>query len=151
MPPGLWCKVRLLGEVPLLAIGSSKIQIQIKVISIELERPLALDNCLVDLVVGQEGGGGNVADDGRQGIQCLSFEHEPQPFFQLASEQGQQRREEVSWGRVGIELQRAFQLGILARQVQVEEPFRFAKVAMCLSIFLSRAQLPSDAAAFDAG
>src|SRR4029077_20715563 len=60
---GFGVKCDRFGEVPLLAIGGGKIRIQIKVIWIELERPLALDNCLVDLVVGQEGGGGNVADD----------------------------------------------------------------------------------------
>ena len=51
------------GEVPFLAIGSGKSRIQIKVIWIELERPLALDDCVVDAVVGQVGGGGNVAGD----------------------------------------------------------------------------------------
>ena len=56
------------GEVPFLAIGSGKIRIQIKVIWIELERPLTLDNCVVDLVVSQIGGGGNVADDRRHRI-----------------------------------------------------------------------------------
>src|SRR4029077_8690968 len=95
---GFGVKCDRFGEVPLLAIGGGKIRIQIKVIWIELERPLALHYCLVDLVVGQVGGGGNVTGDGRQGIQCLSFQHKPQPFFQLASEQGQQRGEEVSWG-----------------------------------------------------
>src|SRR6266513_4192066 len=55
-------------EVPFLAIGSGKIRIQIKVIWIELERPLALTNCLVDLVVSEVSGGGNVADDGRHRI-----------------------------------------------------------------------------------
>ena len=69
------------GEVAFLAIGGGKIRIQIKVIWIELERPLALTNCLVDLVVSQVGGGGNVAGDGRHRIQFLSFQHKPQPFF----------------------------------------------------------------------
>ena len=62
---GFGVKCDRFGEVPLLAIGGGKILIQIKVIWIELERPLAFDNCLVDLVVGQVGGGGNVAGDGR--------------------------------------------------------------------------------------
>src|SRR5437773_3214227 len=56
------------GEVPFLAIGSGKIRIQIKVIWIELQRPLTLTDCLVDLVVSKVGGGGNVADDGRHRI-----------------------------------------------------------------------------------
>ena len=62
------------GEVPFLAIGSGKIRIQIKVIWIELQRPLALTNCLVDLVVSEVGGGGNVARDRRYGIQLLSLQ-----------------------------------------------------------------------------
>src|SRR5437588_4519936 len=37
--------------------------------------------------------------------------------------------------RVGIELQGAFQLRICTRQVPVENPFRFAQVAMRLRIF----------------
>src|SRR6266446_9321233 len=60
-------------EIALLAIGGGKIRIQIKVIWIKLERPLALDNCIVDAVVGQVGSGGNVAGDGRHRIQFLSF------------------------------------------------------------------------------
>src|SRR5207244_12466519 len=56
------------GEVPFLPIGSGKVRIQIKVIWIELQRPLTLTNCLVDLVVSQVGGGGNIADDGRDWI-----------------------------------------------------------------------------------
>src|SRR5207237_4506486 len=56
------------GEVPFLAIGSGKIRIQIKVIWIELQRPLTLTDCLVDLVVSEVGGGANVADDGRHRI-----------------------------------------------------------------------------------
>ena len=38
--------------------------------------------------------------------------------------------------RVGIELERAFQFCIRAGKVPVEDAFRFAKVAMRLSIFL---------------
>src|SRR5437016_272765 len=56
------------GEVPFLAVGSGKIRIQIKVIWIELERPLALTNCVVDLVVGEVGSSGNVARDRRHRI-----------------------------------------------------------------------------------
>ena len=52
------------GEVPFLAIGSGKIGIQIKVIWIELQRPLTLTNCLVDLVVSEVGGGRDVTGDG---------------------------------------------------------------------------------------
>src|SRR5438094_10389103 len=56
------------GEVPFLAISSCKIRIQIKVIWIELQRPLNLTNCIVDLVVGEVGSSGNVADDGRHRV-----------------------------------------------------------------------------------
>ena len=69
------------GEVSILSIGGGKIRIQVKVIWIELQRPLALDNCVVDAVVGQIGGGGNVAGDGRDRIQFLSFQHKAEPFF----------------------------------------------------------------------
>src|SRR6266478_4209493 len=55
-------------KVAFLPIRGGKIRIQIKVIWIKLERPLALTNRLVDLVVSQIGGGGNVADDGRHRI-----------------------------------------------------------------------------------
>src|SRR2546422_10195125 len=42
----------------------------------------------------------------------------------------------MSWCRVGIEFQRAFQLRILALQIPVENSFRFAEIAMRLGIFL---------------
>src|SRR6266446_8715164 len=47
-------------EIALLAIGGGKIRIQIKVIWIKLKRPLALGNCIVDTVISQVSGGGNV-------------------------------------------------------------------------------------------
>src|SRR5207248_22876 len=56
------------GEVPFLPIRGSKIRIQIKVIWVELQRSLTLTNCVVDLVVSEVGGGGNIADDGRHRI-----------------------------------------------------------------------------------
>src|SRR6266705_2730649 len=56
------------GEVAFLAIRSGKIRIQIKVIWIELERPLAFANCVVYLVVGEVGGSGNIARDRRHRI-----------------------------------------------------------------------------------
>ena len=62
-------------EIALLAIGSGKIRIQIKVIRIEQERPLALINCIVDAVIGEVGGCGNVAGDRRHGVQFLSLQH----------------------------------------------------------------------------
>ena len=55
-------------EIALLAVGGGKIRIQIKVIRIEQERPLALTNCVVDLVVSELGSGGNVAGDRRHRI-----------------------------------------------------------------------------------
>src|SRR5438552_6306822 len=55
-------------EIALLAIGRSKNRIQIKVIWIELERPLTLTNCVVDLVVGEVGSSGNVTCDRRHRI-----------------------------------------------------------------------------------
>src|SRR5438552_283955 len=69
------------GEVALVAIGGRKIRIQIKVIRIEQKRPLALINCIVDAAVSQVGGGGNVASDGRHGIQLLSLQHQSKPFL----------------------------------------------------------------------
>src|SRR5439155_16870186 len=68
-------------EIALLAIGSGKIRIQVKVIRIEQERPLVLINCIVDAVVSQVGGGGNVTNDGRDGIQFLSLQDKPEPFL----------------------------------------------------------------------
>src|SRR6266567_7040073 len=55
-------------EVSFLAIRSGKSRIQIKVIWIELERPLALTNCVVDLVVGEVGSSGNITCDRRHRI-----------------------------------------------------------------------------------
>src|SRR5439155_503568 len=43
-------------EVVFLPIGGGKIRIQIKVIWIELQRPLTLTNCLVNLVVSEVSG-----------------------------------------------------------------------------------------------
>src|SRR5436190_13378895 len=51
------------GEVPFFAIGGGKIRIEIKVIWIELQCPLTLTDCFVDLIVGKVGGRGNVAYD----------------------------------------------------------------------------------------
>ena len=55
-------------EVALIAIGGSKIRIQVEVIRIEQERPLALINSIVDAVVSQIGSGSNVAGDRRHGV-----------------------------------------------------------------------------------
>src|SRR6476620_1369481 len=55
-------------EVALVAIRGGKIRIQIKVIRIEQERPLAFINCIVDAVVSQVSGGGNITSDRRHGI-----------------------------------------------------------------------------------
>src|SRR5437667_9558395 len=55
-------------EVAFLAICRGEGRIQIKVIWIELERPLALTNCLADLVVSEVGGSGNVTRDRRHRI-----------------------------------------------------------------------------------
>src|SRR4030095_12273986 len=57
-----------LRKIALLAIGGGKIRIEVKVIRIELKCPLALINCLVNLIVGEIGGGGDIANDGRYGI-----------------------------------------------------------------------------------
>ena len=54
--------------VALLAVRSGQDRIQIKIIWIELERPLTLANCIVDLVIGKVCGRGNVAGDGRHRI-----------------------------------------------------------------------------------
>ena len=61
-------------EILLLAIRSGKRRIQIKVIRIKLERPLTFDKCIIDAVVSQVGGGGDVTGDGRYRIQFLSFQ-----------------------------------------------------------------------------
>src|SRR4029077_15147817 len=61
-------------KIPLLALRGGQDRIQIKVIWIELERSLAFDNCIVNAVVSQVGGGGYVAGDRRHGIQFLSLE-----------------------------------------------------------------------------
>src|SRR5436190_13647970 len=55
-------------EVALVAIRGGKIRIQIKVIRIEQERPLAFIDCIVDAVISQVGGGGNITSDRRHGI-----------------------------------------------------------------------------------
>ena len=55
-------------EIALLAIRSSQNRIQIKVIRIELERSLAFSNCVVNAVVSQVRGGGDVANDRRYRI-----------------------------------------------------------------------------------
>src|SRR5882724_8131442 len=68
-------------EIALLAIRGGKIRIQIKVIRIEQERSLALINCIVDAVVSQVSGSGNVARYRRHGIQFLSLQHKPEPLF----------------------------------------------------------------------
>ena len=57
-------------------------------------------------------------------------------LFYLAAEEWVQPREEVSRCGVGIELESALQLRIRAGQVPVEDAFRFAEVAMRLSILL---------------
>ena len=75
-------------EVPFLAIGGGQSRIQIKIIWIKLERPLALDNCIVDAVVSQVGGGGNVTGDGRYRIQFLSFEDKPESVLRSPRKRG---------------------------------------------------------------
>ena len=65
---GFGVKCDRFGEVPLLAIGGGKIRIQIKVIWIELERPLAFYNCIIQAVVSKVCGGGDVAGDRRYRI-----------------------------------------------------------------------------------
>src|SRR5438874_6611070 len=60
---GFGVKCDRFGEVPLLAIGGGKIRIQIKVIGMELEGPLASDNGSADLVVVKVGGVGNVVGE----------------------------------------------------------------------------------------
>ena len=55
-------------EIAFLAIRGGKNRIQIKVIWIELKRPLTFNNCIIDAVVGQIGGGGDVANDRRDRI-----------------------------------------------------------------------------------
>jgi len=42
-------------EFPFSRYAAARIRIQIKVIWIELQRPLALTNCVVDLVIGEVG------------------------------------------------------------------------------------------------
>src|SRR5690349_21658413 len=106
---GFGVKADRFGELPFLAIGGGQSRIQIKVIGIQLESPLALDDCIINAVVSQISGGGNIADDGRYRIQVPSFEDKLKPFFQLASAERQQREEEVSWCRVGIELEGSLQ------------------------------------------
>src|SRR5207249_2468016 len=56
------------GEVALVAIGGRKIRVQVKVIRIEQKRPLPFIDCIVDAVVSQVRGGGNVTNDRRHGI-----------------------------------------------------------------------------------
>src|SRR5437763_12779767 len=53
------------GEVALVAIGGRKIRVQVKVIRIEQKRPLPFIDCIVDAVVSQVRGGGNVTNDRR--------------------------------------------------------------------------------------
>ena len=55
-------------EIAFLAIRGGENRIEIKVIWIKLERSLAFDNCVVNAVVAQVGGGSDVADDGRHRI-----------------------------------------------------------------------------------
>ena len=75
-----------IGEVPFLAIGCGEIRIQIKVVWIELKCPLTFTDCLIDSIVGKIGGGGNVAGNGRDRIQFLSFQNKLKPFLWLTSE-----------------------------------------------------------------
>src|SRR5205823_10281797 len=63
-------------EIAFLAIRGRQHRIQIKVIWIELKGSLPFRNRVIDAVVGQVRGGGNVADDRRHGIQFLSLEEQ---------------------------------------------------------------------------
>src|SRR5262245_54723960 len=55
-------------EIPLLAVGGGQNRIQVKVIWIKLERSLAFDNGVIDAIVSQVGGRGDVAGDRRHRI-----------------------------------------------------------------------------------
>src|SRR5215472_2961091 len=55
-------------KVAFLPIRGGKIRIQVKVIWIELQRPLTLGNRIIDAIVSQVRSGGNVANDGRHWI-----------------------------------------------------------------------------------
>src|SRR5678815_1770492 len=68
-------------KIAFLAIGSGQDRIQIKVIWIELECPLAFNNCIVSAVVSEVGSSGNVAGDRRYGIEFLGFEDKLETVF----------------------------------------------------------------------
>src|SRR4029077_1698597 len=113
------------GKISLLAMRGSENRIQIKVIWIKLKCSLTFDNRVVNLVVGQIGGGGNVAGDRRYGIQFLSVEDKLETAFYITAEEWVQAREEVSRCRVGIELESALQFCIRAGKVPIDNTFCF--------------------------
>src|SRR5439155_22650124 len=90
---GLRIKRNCFFEVSLLAICFGKSGIQIKVMRIELLSPLALGDCLIQPVICQISGSGDVANNRRHRIQLLSLQHKLEPFSHVTAEERQQGEE----------------------------------------------------------
>ena len=69
---------------------------------IKLLRPLALDDCVVEPVIRQVGGSGDVANDRRHRIQLFRFQHKLEPFFHVTAEERQQGQEKIYWRRIRV-------------------------------------------------